>query len=65
MQRYGKDQAVTGLDREKKIVTLKSGHQIQYDALISTMPLDLTLQWCGKKEWANGLTNRCAVAAVA
>ena len=61
LQRYGKENAVTHLDREKKILTLKSGQQIQYDALISTMPLDITLQWCGKKDWADGLTKRCVV----
>ena len=31
--------------------------QVAYDALISTMPLDLTLGWLGKSEWAEGLTH--------
>jgi len=34
---------VTNLDKEKQIATLSSGKKIQYDALISTMPLDITL----------------------
>jgi protoporphyrinogen oxidase len=31
--------------------------QIAYDALISTIPLDTTLRWLGKSEWADGLTH--------
>lgn len=49
---------MTGLDKEKQIATLSSGKKIQYDALISTMPLDLTLTWLDKKQWADGLTHR-------
>ncbi len=60
LQRYGKDFSVTNLDKEKQIATLASGKKIQYDALISTMPLDITLTWLGKKEWADGLTHRYA-----
>lgn len=59
MQRYGKDNAVTKVDKEKKVVTLASGSQIQYDALISTLPLDIMLTWLGKEDWAKGLTRRC------
>ena len=29
--------------------------QVAYDALISTIPLDITLRWLGKDEWADGL----------
>jgi hypothetical protein len=29
--------------------------QIAYDALISTIPLDVTLRWLGQPEWADGL----------
>ena len=58
MQRYGPDNGVTDLDREGRTVTLKNGNKIQYDALITTMPLDITLQWCGQKKWADGLTRR-------
>ena len=57
VQRYGKDMSVTNLDKEKQIATLSSGRTIQYDALISTMPLDITLTWLGKKQWAEGLTH--------
>lgn len=59
LQRYGKDFSVTGLDKENQIATLSSGKKIQYDALISTMPLDITLTWLDKKQWADGLTHRC------
>jgi len=54
---------VTNLDKEKQIATLSSGKKIQYDALISTMPLDITLTWLGKKDWADGLTHRYAASA--
>lgn len=63
MQKYGKDFSVTNLDKDKQIATLASGKTIQYDALISTMPLDITLTWLGKKQWADGLTHRCVPAS--
>lgn len=34
---------------------LPSVVQVAYDALISTVPLDITLRWLGKPEWADGL----------
>ncbi|CAL5221972.1 g4254 [Coccomyxa viridis] len=55
-QKYGPENAVMSLDKEGKIATLQSGQRVKYDALISTMPLDLTLQWLGKKEWADTLS---------
>ena len=55
---------MTNLDKEKQIATLSSGKKIQYDALISTMPLDITLTWLGKKDWADGLTHRYTALAV-
>lgn len=58
LQKYGEDMAVTSIDKDSKTVTLKTGKKIQYDALISTLPLDFTLNWTGKKEWADGLTHR-------
>ena len=58
LQRYGKDFSVTNLDKDKQIATLSSGKTIHYDALVSTMPLDITLTWLGKKQWADGLTHR-------
>ena len=51
---------MVSLDKDKQIVTLKSGHKIQYDALITTTPLDITLSWLGQKEWANTLEHRSA-----
>ncbi len=61
-QRYGPNAAVTSLDSESKTVTLADGSTLQYDALITTMPLDITLAWLGKKEWADTLTHRCGVS---
>ncbi|KXZ52902.1 hypothetical protein GPECTOR_8g281 [Gonium pectorale] len=52
-QRYG--QKVVSIDKDAKIVTLDNGHKYQYDALLSTIPLDITLTWLGKEEWAKGL----------
>ena len=37
-----------------------NGQQIQYDALISTAPLDLTLTWLGQKSVADRLEHRSA-----
>jgi protoporphyrinogen oxidase len=54
-QKYGKDYEMTKIDKEKQIVTLKNGQQIEYGALITTTPLDLTLQWLGKGDLANRL----------
>lgn len=48
---------VAKIDAEGQIVHLKDGSKIQYDALITTVPLDITLSWLGKKEWADGLTH--------
>lgn len=49
---------MVGLDKDAKSVTLADGSVIEYEALITTMPLDITLTWLGKKEWANTLTHR-------
>lgn len=57
-QRYGEDYTVTGLDRKAKVATLASGAKIQYEALVSTMPLDLTLVWLGQPKWADELSHR-------
>ncbi|KAK9815579.1 hypothetical protein WJX72_006193 [[Myrmecia] bisecta] len=56
-QRYGPDCGVTHIDKDSKVVTLRNGKRIQYDALISTIPLDITLRWAGKPELADGLTH--------
>lgn len=62
VQRLGGDNEVTSLDKDAKTVTLANGKMLQYDNLISTMPLDLTLQWLGKSDWAEELTHRCGRA---
>ncbi len=40
------------------MATLASGMKIQYEALLSTMPLDVTLQWLGQPRWADELSHR-------
>ena len=52
-QRY--NQQVVNIDKDSKTVTLASGSKIQYQSLMSTLPLDITLRWLGKPEWADGL----------
>eukprot|EP00775_Hariotina_reticulata_P011365 gene11365-11514_t len=52
-QRYGA--AVSAIDQEAKQVTLSNGEVIQYQTLITTMPLDITLELLGRREWAQGL----------
>eukprot|EP00878_Enallax_costatus_P013277 GHUV01013880.1.p1 GENE.GHUV01013880.1~~GHUV01013880.1.p1 ORF type:complete len:477 (+),score=117.64 GHUV01013880.1:113-1432(+) len=52
-QRY--DTTVTAIDKLSKRITLSTGEAIQYDALISTIPLDTTLTWLGKQQWAQQL----------
>ena len=59
MQLLGPQHKVMELDAASKTLTLASGDKVQYQSLISTMPLDLTLTWLGKKDWADGLTHRC------
>ena len=56
---------MTKIDKEKQIVTLKNGQQIEYGALITTTPLDLTLQWLGKKDIADRLEHRCLAPFIA
>lgn len=52
-QRY--NTTVTNIDKDAKTVTLSDGSTITYNSLLSTLPLDLTLRWMGKEEWADGL----------
>mmetsp|Transcript_25530 Transcript_25530/g.55577 ORF Transcript_25530/g.55577 Transcript_25530/m.55577 type:complete len:503 (-) Transcript_25530:650-2158(-) len=52
-QKYG--QGVVNIDKDAKVVTLASGAKIQYNSLLSTIPLDITLRWLGKSEWADNL----------
>eukprot|EP01024_Parvocaulis_polyphysoides_P055160 TRINITY_DN5621_c0_g2_i3.p2 TRINITY_DN5621_c0_g2~~TRINITY_DN5621_c0_g2_i3.p2 ORF type:complete len:328 (-),score=46.41 TRINITY_DN5621_c0_g2_i3:56-1039(-) len=56
-QRYGSQNEIVGLDLVAKTVSLKDGKKIQYDALITTMPLDITLSMVGKKELGDRLTH--------
>lgn len=53
LQKY--NQTVANIDKDKKVVTLASGATIQYNSLLCTLPLDITLRWLGKPEWADGL----------
>jgi protoporphyrinogen oxidase len=53
-QAYG--QRVTAIDAAGKTVTLASGETVGYEKLLTTLPLDVTLRWLGKGEWAEGLT---------
>jgi len=54
-QRYNAE--VTEIDKEGKIVTFADGRRIAYDALVSTLPLDITLRWLGRPQLADGLTH--------
>ena len=58
MQLLGPENLISGLDAASKTLTLPDGRKLQYESLISTMPLDITLTWLGKKDWADGLTHR-------
>ena len=52
-QRFGCH--AVGVNPDAKIVTFSDGKQIRYQALVSTIPLDTTLSWLGRHEWADGL----------
>ncbi|KAK9835546.1 hypothetical protein WJX74_002701 [Apatococcus lobatus] len=56
-QRYGPKNQVTGIDKDAQVVTLQDGKKIQYDALISTLPLDIMMTWLGQKKQADVLTH--------
>ncbi len=58
LQRLGSGSRVVGLDKDAKTASLSDGSVLQYEALLSTMPLDLTLQTLGKPDWASELTHR-------
>ena len=49
-----------GIDKDAQVVTLQDGKKIQYDALISTLPLDIMMTWLGQKKQADVLTHRYA-----
>lgn len=52
-QKYGL--TVVNVDKDAKVVTLADGNKIKYNSLLSTLPLDVTLRWLGKNDWADGL----------
>ncbi len=58
LQKYGEEYTVMSIDKEAKVATLACGQKIQYEALVSTMPLDLTLHWLGQPKWADELSHR-------
>ena len=60
LQKYGPDYRVVSLNAEAKVVRLACGTEIQYDALITTAPLDITLRWLGQPGWAATLSHRHA-----
>lgn len=53
-QRYGVK--VEQIDTKEQVLTMSDGTKIQYNKLMSTIPLDITLTWLGKKELADRLT---------
>jgi len=61
-QKYGEEYTVAGIDKEAKVATLANEMKIQYDALVSTMPLDLMLRWLDRPKWAEELSHRSATS---
>ncbi len=53
-QRY--NMTLTGLDPEKKLAHFADGSSIQYNKLLLTTPLDITLTWLGRQDLTNRLT---------
>lgn len=53
-QRY--NHTVTTVDAKEKIVTFSNGKQIQYNKLLTTIPLDITLTNLGRSDLASRLT---------
>jgi hypothetical protein len=45
-----------GVDSHAKIVTFADGSAIRYQKLISKLPLDIMLKWCGKEALGKRLT---------
>jgi protoporphyrinogen oxidase len=46
---------IMSLDVENRAARCSDGTTIEYEALVTTVPLDVTLRWAGKAEWAAGL----------
>lgn len=49
--------SVTAIDAQQRVALLSDGSVVQYEAMVSTIPLDITLTLLGKREWAQGLTH--------
>ncbi|GMH44071.1 hypothetical protein BSKO_12005 [Bryopsis sp. KO-2023] len=54
-KKFGPKNAVVGIDLEGKCAEMADGRKIKYKAMLSTMPLDLTLRMLGKTEWPENL----------
>jgi protoporphyrinogen oxidase len=52
-QRY--NCTAVGIDPQRRLVSFADGSSIRYEALLSTLPLDTMLHWCGQSQWAAGL----------
>lgn len=46
---------MTAIDPQQRCVVLSDGSRVQYGAMISTVPLDITLSMLGQQQWAKGL----------
>ena len=53
-QLYGAE--ATSIDLENRTVSFKDGSMIEFDHLVSTVPLDITLRWTGREDLAQDLT---------
>mmetsp|Transcript_14277 Transcript_14277/g.14377 ORF Transcript_14277/g.14377 Transcript_14277/m.14377 type:complete len:495 (-) Transcript_14277:275-1759(-) len=53
-QRYGIK--VEGIDAEKKLLSLSDGTKLRYNKLLSTIPLDITLNWLNRSDLSSRLT---------
>jgi protoporphyrinogen oxidase len=53
-QQYGMQ--LTGLNVDQKVARFANGDEIQYDQLLLTTPLDITLTWLGRADWSQRLT---------
>lgn len=47
---------IVNVDPAAKVLTTSDGRQLQYNKLLSTIPLDITLTWLGRAELAQRLT---------
>ena len=63
-QSYGEGNAIVGWDLDNKKAILKDGRVIQYDACVSTMPLDVTLRMAGKVSFICTKSTCCACTYV-